>query len=243
MPGNGKRNTRTGISDAMTIKKFYEEMYDDQAKSKPKLPYLYRKLRTFELNRYELAFQLAPGGNMLLDIGCGDGELLLRLKNKYREVWGVDIAKPRISRIQKKISNMPDIHVKVEDINQRLNFKDTYFDTIIVIAVLEHVFDPFHLIRECHRLLIKGGMLIVEVPNVAWLPNRIRLAMGKLPVTSDASGWDGGHLHYFTRASLKRLLLDEEFKIMKITSGGIFARPRRLWGSLLGADIIMLGIK
>ena len=228
----------------MGVKEFYEEMYGDNRASKSKLPFLYRKLRRFEVNRYELAYQFAPGGDSLLDIGCGDGELLLRLKDKYQEVWGVDIAEPRINRIQRKFGNESDIHVRVEDVNEQLGFKDGSFDTITVVAVLEHIFDPFHLIKECYRLLVKGGTLIVEVPNVVWLHNRIRLLLGKSPVTSNAiEGWDGGHLHYFTRASLKRLFLDEGFKVMEITSGGIFARPRRIWGSLLGADILIVGVK
>lgn len=232
-----------GIGDAMGVKEFYEAMYGDDSTRKMKLPFLYRKLRKFEVNRYELAYQVAPGGNSLLDMGCGDGELLLRLKDKYQEVWGVDVAKPRIERIQRKFGNESDIHVRVEDVNEQLGFKDGSFDTITVVAVLEHIFDPFHLIKECYRLLVKGGTLIVEVPNIGWLLNRIRLLMGKLPVTSNEVGWDGGHLHYFTRASLKRLFLDEGFKVMEITSGGIFARPRRIWGSLLGADILIVGVK
>ncbi len=227
----------------MGVKEFYEALYGDDSTRKVKLPFLYRKLRRFELDRYELAYQIAPGGDSLLDIGCGDGDLLFRLKDKYREVWGVDIAEARVARIQKKFGDKSSIHASVEDANRQLSFRDGSFDTITVIAVLEHIFDPFHLMKECHRLLRKGGALIVEVPNVAWLHNRIRLLMGKLLVTSDGVGWDGGHLHYFTRASLKKLFLDEGFKVVKVTSGGIFARPRRIWGSLLGADILMVGIK
>lgn len=243
MLGNGKRSIRTGIGDAMGVKEFYEAIYGDDSTRKMKLPFLYCKLRKFEVNRYELAYQVAPGGNSLLDMGCGDGELLLRLKDKYQEVWGVDIAKPRIGRIQKKIGSQSHIHVKVADTNQQLDFEDSSFDTITAISLLEHIFDPYHFIKECHRLLNKGGTLIVQVPNVAWLPNRMRLVMGKLPATSDALGWDGGHLHYFTRGSLKGLFLDGGFRVVRITSGGIFARPRRIWGSLLGADILIVGVK
>jgi hypothetical protein len=71
--------------------------------------------------------------------------------------------------------------------------------------------------------------------------NRLRLSGGKLPVTSRASGWDGGHLHYFTRSSLKQLLEKEGFSVMKITSGGVFRKIRNLWGSLLSSDILIVG--
>jgi hypothetical protein len=62
-------------------------------------------------------------------------------------------------------------------------------------------------------------------------------------MASNTEGWDGGHLHYFTRTSLKKLFQDEGFKVVKVTSGGIFARPRRIWGSLLAADILVVGVK
>jgi SAM-dependent methyltransferase len=228
----------------MTVKDFYENMYGDQAKRKSKLPFFYRTLRRFEINRYNLAYQLAPGGNSVLDIGCGDGELLVLLKGKYREVWGVDIAQPRIDRILRASGSESGIHVKTKDVNEKLDFEDGCFDAITAISIFEHIFDPYHLIKECQRLLSNGGTLIVQVPSVAWLPNRLRLLMGRLPVTAaDAPGWDGGHLHYFTRASLKKLFLEHGFDRVKVTNGGIFAGIRRIWGSLLGADIFIVGRK
>ena len=39
----------------MGVQEFYEEMYGDERASESKLPFLYRKLRKFEVNRYELA--------------------------------------------------------------------------------------------------------------------------------------------------------------------------------------------
>jgi ubiquinone/menaquinone biosynthesis C-methylase UbiE len=228
----------------MDVKGFYEKVYGADSTAGSKTSFLYRKLKRFELNRCDLASQAAPGGDSLLDIACGDGDLLLRLKDRYREVWGVDIAASRINRITEKLGSQSNIHARVEDVNSRLSFNDGSFDTITAVAIVEHVFDPYHMFKECHRLLRKGGTLIVEVPNVAWLSNRIGLLLGKLPVTSSCTeGWDGGHLHYFTRTSLKNLFQGEGFKVVKVTSGGIFARPRRIWGSLLGADILVVGVK
>ena len=230
----------------MGVKESYEQRYGDNSVVKLRLPFFYRKLRRFELHRCELAYQIAPGGDTLLDIGCGDGELLLRLKDKYREVWGIDIAKPRINRILKRCGNESGINVRVEDVNGRLKFRGGSFDTITAVAILEHVFDPYHFMKECYRLLRGGGTLIVEVPNIAWLPYRIRSLMGKVPESphcqQDAQ-WDYAHLHSFTRASLRKLFETEGFEVTRITSGGIFARPRRIWGSLLSADILIVGAK
>jgi len=227
----------------VSVKEFYERMYGDSQEERPKLPLLYRSLRRFETNRYQLAYEAAPGGGSALDIGCGDGELLMLLRNKYREIWGVDIAESRIDRTRSTLGNDPSFHLSAGDANEQLGFEDDSFDTITVIAVLEHVFDPFQFVRECHRLLRSGGTLIIEVPNVARLPNRIGLLLGRLPMTSDGPGWDGGHLHYFTRPSLKNLLGSGGFRVTRMTCGGILPRMRRPWGSLLGPDILVVGTK
>jgi len=205
----------------MGVREFYERIYQDDKPNQPK-PSLYtsileRTLGRFGVNRYELTYQVLPGGNSILDIGCGEDLTLMPLWNKYREIYGIDISKPRIERMQKQFGNNPSIHLSVEDVNNRLSFEDASFDTITAIAVLEHIFDPYHFMKECHRLLKPGGQLIVHVPNVALLGNRARLLIGKLPVTSGTEGdYAAGHLHYFTKASLKKLFQEEGFKVTKI---------------------------
>ncbi len=228
----------------MGVKEFYERMYRDDKPNRPK-PSLYsqvleRTLGRLVVNRYEQTYKLLPGGDSILDIGCGEDLTLMPLWNKYREVYGIDISKPRIERLRKQFGNNPAVHLSVEDVNNKLSFEDASFDTIIAIAVLEHIFDPYHFMKESYRLLKPGGYLVVHVPNIAWLGNRIRLLMGKLPVTSTGEGWDGGHLHYFTTASLKELFQKEDFEITRIAYGG---PSRRFWGSLLSELFLIAGTK
>lgn len=63
---------------------------------------------------------------------------------------------------------------------------------------------------------------------------------GRIPVTSRDSGWDGGHLHYFTKHALDQFLKSEGFDILACkTTGG---RPylREWWISLLGGELVYL---
>ena len=96
----------------MDSKDYYDKEYASDTIREFRISFLYRKLKRFELNRYDLAYRLAPGGDRVLDIGCGDGELLFLLRSKYTEVWGVDIAECRINRILEKMGNDTNIHVR-----------------------------------------------------------------------------------------------------------------------------------
>ena len=227
-----------------SVQEFYNKAYQNDQPS-PTKPSLYqsileRTLGRFMVDRYKLTYQILPGGDTILDLGCGGDLTVIPLWNKYREVYGVDISETCIKRMQKQFGNRPGIHLAVADVNERLNFEDASFDTIVAVASLEHIFDPYHVMKECYRVLKPRGHLIVAVPNVAWLGNRVRLLLGKLPVTSDGEGWDGGHLHYFTKDSLKRLFQQEGFGVTRVVYGG---PSKRSWGALLSQVILILGVK
>ena len=53
------------------------------------------------------------------------------------------------------------------------------YDLVSLFDVLEHIPRPQHLLREAHRLLRPGGLLVIKVPNAANLRNRLRLFLQK----------------------------------------------------------------
>jgi SAM-dependent methyltransferase len=116
------------------------------------------------------------------------------------------------------------------------------FDAVTCVAVIEHVFDPYFVANEIHRVLKDGGIFIAEVPNIAYLKQRIKLLFGKLPITSSSYnwqeiGWDGGHLHYFTKTTFCGLLEECGFEILTVSGSGLFARFRNFYPALLTGDI------
>lgn len=83
-------------------------------------------------------------GERLLDIGCGDGYFLRR--SKCTENYGVD-----------KLFG--------DNIVDKLDFPDSYFDYVTMLAVIEHLEQPEKIIREIHRILKPGGKLIFTTPK------------------------------------------------------------------------------
>jgi 2-polyprenyl-3-methyl-5-hydroxy-6-metoxy-1,4-benzoquinol methylase len=99
-----------------------------------------------------------PAGR-LLDIGCGDGTMLEQAMSLGWSVEGVDFDSKAVDNARSKGL---EVHLgAVED----LNLPNASFDLILMSHLIEHVYDPIGLLRECRRLLTPGGKLIVATPN------------------------------------------------------------------------------
>jgi 2-polyprenyl-3-methyl-5-hydroxy-6-metoxy-1,4-benzoquinol methylase len=99
-----------------------------------------------------------PAGR-LLDIGCGDGTMLKQAMSLGWSVEGVDFDSKAVTNARSKGL---EVHLgAVED----LNLPDASFDLILMSHLIEQVYDPIGLLRECRRLLAPGGKLIVATPN------------------------------------------------------------------------------
>jgi len=231
----------------MDPKSFYDDLWSAKRQADYRLAVRRDWLHRFVLDpvfdptsnpHHEVTLSLLHGGQRLLDIGCWDGYLLERIRETglYSDLYGVDIVSEAIRQVLAK-----GFQAQVVDLNRDpLPFPDEHFDGVTMLAILEHVFDPYVVIREVHRVLRPGGELVIDVPNVASFTNRLRTLFGRLPITSTDAGWDGGHLHYFTKDALDRFLRIEGFEVLTRSTSGGRPRLRERWISLLAGELIYL---
>jgi 2-polyprenyl-3-methyl-5-hydroxy-6-metoxy-1,4-benzoquinol methylase len=99
-----------------------------------------------------------PSGR-LLDVGCGDGEFLLRMRELGWQVVGQEID-PRAAAATRQRG----IDV-VEGPFERAGFEGR-FDVVTSSHVLEHVHDPVEFFATCRDLLVPGGRLWIATPNI-----------------------------------------------------------------------------
>lgn len=237
----------------MGLVELYEKQYGEKKLIQiSSFPLLRRVFKRFDLNREDLVLRLMDGGENLLDVGCGNGSLIFKAKERFEEVYGIDISRSRIAEAERnaieKFGDLGNINFSVGDINEGIDFPDGMFDTVTCVAVIEHLFDPYFVVGEIYRVLRPGGIFIAEVPNIAYMRHRVHLLLGKLPVTSSPFnwkevGWDGGHLHYFTKKSFRGLLKECGFMIVEISGCGLFAKFRNFYPALLTGDICIKGQK
>jgi SAM-dependent methyltransferase len=96
----------------------------------------------------------------LLEVGCGDGGQLDRLRSMNWETEGQEIDAAAVERARTRglrvhLGNLQDLSLPAES-----------FDVVTMSHVIEHAHDPVELLKQCHRVLRPGGLLIVVTPNV-----------------------------------------------------------------------------
>lgn len=102
-------------------------------------------------------------GQKILDAGCGDGRFCYELKDENINLHGIDYSKKAI-KFAKEFN--PNTKFTIGNLNQT-SFKDNYFDQIVLLDVIEHIFPKKikNVIKEINRILNKNGKLIITVPH------------------------------------------------------------------------------
>lgn len=109
-----------------------------------------------------VAARLIPSkkNSVVLDLGCGNGVSTANIKGKF--VVGLDLS---INQLAKAKKNFPTRDFVVADARQLPFMKET-FDLIVAVNVLHHVTNPEVVLKECHRVLKRGGVLLTVDPNL-----------------------------------------------------------------------------
>lgn len=109
----------------------------------------------------------------ILDIGCGSGRIGKKLQNAGYQVTGLDFAD---EAVKKAIAN--GIDAKRANLDEGIPESDNAYDVIWAGDIIEHVFDPIGLLRECFRVLKTGGVILITIPSDVGLISRIKMLFG-----------------------------------------------------------------
>lgn len=117
----------------------------------------YTQSRVAELLNY---ISNTTEANLLLDLGCGTGNLLLAGRNYFEEVIGVDISKEMLS-----VARDRKFEVVCADV-ESVPLVDEVADCVACFSVLHHLYEPVGVFREAYRLLKVGGIFYSDYdPN------------------------------------------------------------------------------
>lgn len=166
-----------------------------------------RRLRTMFLGT------AVPG--RLLDVGCGSGRFLNRMRRAGWQVQGTDFDPAVAQRVRDKYG----LQIDVGDL-AAFRYPEGTYDAVAMSQVIEHVHEPLALLKECCRVMRPGGRIVLSTPNATGLAHR---RYGRY--------WRGleppRHLHIFTPSALAECVRASGLKVemmrtLSAESAGIY---------------------
>jgi 2-polyprenyl-3-methyl-5-hydroxy-6-metoxy-1,4-benzoquinol methylase len=156
----------------------------------------------------------------ILDLGCGNGYWVSYLISKGYNAYGIDASESGITLANKKNPG----RFFVQDLStDRLpeGLQNLTFDTIISTEVIEHLYDPEGFINFCKQVLKSNGEIIISTPYHGYLKN---LSLGIFNKWDAHFGpmWLGGHVKFWSKATLSRILTKVGFTVTAFKGCGRF---------------------
>jgi len=143
----------------------------------------------------------------ILDIGAGTGLFLSIFKKDNWEISGVEFSKIAVDIARKHNG----IILQKGDFLEK-KFPANYFDVISLNNSLEHLYKPKETLLGVHRVIKKGGIVLITVPNLE--------SIGFKFFRKNWYGIDAPrHLYHFTPATLSKMVSDCGLKVMQVKHG------------------------
>ena|SRR3989344_5778631 len=174
-------------------------------------------------NRYKKdleIFQQNFKGGTVLDLGANPFHLMYCLKKLGINVAGVDI---NPDNLKKFISQFGLLVVKCDIEKEKLPFSNNSFDFIILNEVFEHLREkPIFVLTEIHRVLKKGGILLLTTPNLYALHKILMFNLG-MSINDAYQEFNKlnlygyiGHIREYSTKEIKKFLENTGFQIKKV---------------------------
>ncbi len=165
----------------------------------------------FSHDRPEMMAYMPNTANTLLDIGCGGGSFAAQIKKKYDlEAWGIELmpgpGKEAMNKLDKVFIG------PCEDFLEEL--PDDYFDVIYCNDVLEHLVDPYVVLKALKTKLTDRGVVISSIPNIRYHDAFKKIMLQKDWPYESHGIFDQTHLRFFTKKSIFRMYATLGYKVL-----------------------------
>lgn len=179
----------------------------------------------------QLIFDWITPNNRVLDLGCGDGELLAALvKHKNCQGYGLEINTNSVLAAMQR-----GINVIQADLEAGLqHFNDNSFDIIVLSQTIQSMQNTENILQEMKRVAAEA---IVTFPNFGYWRNRLQIALGgHMPVSERMpyQWYNTPNIHWCTLQDFDKLCAKNHLKILQraVMSGN---KRISLWPNLLGS--------
>jgi SAM-dependent methyltransferase len=165
----------------------------------------------YDQARPEVAALVPPECRCVLEVGCASGQLGRLLRARGHHVTGIELVPDMAERARRWL----DCVVTADVERDGFPFPPASFDALIFADVLEHLVDPWRVLREAALVLTDDGVVVASVPNVQNLDVLRRLLRGRWDYR-ERGILDIGHLRFFTLHSIRALFAQADLTIVHI---------------------------
>ncbi|AQP47049.1 methionine biosynthesis protein MetW [Tessaracoccus aquimaris] len=179
---------------------------------------------------------LIPEGSRVLDLGCGNGDLLQLLTQKGCTGTGVDLDPGNVLECLRRGVNVIEL-----DLDTQLGeFADDSYDFVVLSRTLQTVYKPRGVLAEMGRIALHS---LVSMPNFAHWQNRLRLLRGRMPMSKDLpfDWYDTPNLHHSSIPDLEPLFASLDMVIdrrIPLDADGHRHRAGNLGSNLLASSAL-----
>jgi 2-polyprenyl-3-methyl-5-hydroxy-6-metoxy-1,4-benzoquinol methylase len=179
--------------------------------------------RHLELADFIASEGVAPGG-ALLDVGCGPGWLIGRLRERgFKDIRGCDWVRP----------SPCDFEFAEVDLNRDglKNYGDQSFDLVTASDVLEHMENPTFILKEIRRVLKPDGHAFITLPNGANIFERVYFLLtgNSTRFRSERESGPFGHISFMTSHVLQSLSDRSRLRLLARRGGYVYIMNHFLW--------------
>ena len=164
----------------------------------------------------------------ILDLGCGNGYLANFLIGQGFNAYGTDASEEGIG-IAKRANPGRFFIQDLSSGGLPAELQPLKFDTIVATEVIEHLYDPAGFVGFCKNTLSPGGELIITTPYHGYFKNLMLSVFNKWD-SHHSPGWHGGHIKFWSEATLSDLLAKEGFEVVAFKGCG---RVPYFWKSMI----------
>lgn len=176
----------------------------------------------------------ANAGACILEIGCGSGITgsLAKAKGKAGRYVGVELF-PAASDQARDV--LDEVHTGDVE-HMELPWRHESFDAVILSEVLEHLCEPWALMKRLAPLVRRGGRVYASSPNVSHWRVLRELSMGRFP-QADQGVFDRTHMRWFTPATYKAMMEDAGFVVDRVGPLTPFSTRTKMISRLSGGRL------